>query len=60
MNKKKMGLVAKQNAAGWVFLAPASIMIFIMSFYPMVEAFITSFKTGSSANMQWADPITYN
>ena len=60
MNKKKMGLVAKQNLAGWVFLAPASFMIFVMSFYPMVQAFITSFKTGSSANMQWSNPLTYN
>ena len=60
MNKKKMGLVAKQNMAGWVFLAPASFMIFVMSFYPMVQAFITSFKTGSSANMQWSNPLTYN
>ena len=55
-----MGLVAKQNAAGWLFLAPASIMIFVMSFYPMVEAFITSLKTGSSASMEWANPLTYN
>ena len=61
MNKKqKAGVAAKQQRAGWVFLAPASALIFIMSFWPMIQAFITSFKTGSSANMQLADPITYN
>ena len=62
MNKKKSGfsVQAKQRTAGWVFLLPATILIAIMSFYPMVQAFITSFKTGSSANMQWADPTTYN
>lgn len=61
MNKKKgMGLLAKQKAAGWVFLIPASAMIFVMSFYPMVQAFIMSLKTGSSANMQWASPVIYN
>jgi lactose/L-arabinose transport system permease protein len=55
-----MGLLAKQKAAGWGFLAPASILIFVMSFYPMIQAFITSLKTGSSANLQWADPIFKN
>ena len=61
MKKKKgLGLLAKQEAAGWGFLAPASLLIFIMSFYPMVQAFITSLKTGSSANMQWADPVFKN
>ncbi len=61
MKKKKgLGLLAKQEAAGWGFLAPASLLIFIMSFYPMVQAFITSLKTGSSANMQWAEPIFKN
>ena len=61
MEKKKgMSVLAKQRAAGWGFLLPASIMIFIFSFYPMVAALITSFKTGSSANMQWAEPAIYN
>ena len=59
-NKKKMGLLAKQRAAGWIFLFLASAMIVVMSFYPMVRALITSFKTGSSANLQWADPLIYN
>ena len=58
--KNKMGLLAKQKAAGWMFLVLASAMIIVMSFYPMVQALITSFKTGSSANMQWAAPLTYN
>ena len=58
--KKTMGLLAKQKAAGWLFLVLASAMIIVMSFYPMVQALITSFKTGSSANMAWADPFNYN
>lgn len=43
-----------------MYLAPATILIFIMSFWPIIQAVITSFKTGSSANMQWANPLTYN
>lgn len=60
-NKKKgMSITGKQKAAGWMYLAPATILIFIMSFWPIIQAVITSFKTGSSANMQWANPLTYN
>ena len=60
-NKKKgMSITGKQRAAGWMYLAPATILIFIMSFWPIIQAVITSFKTGSSANMQLANPLTYN
>ncbi len=62
MEKKKKGfsVTAKQKAAGWAFLTPATIFIFVMSFWPMFSAFLTAFKTGSSANMVWAEPIFYN
>ena len=60
-NKKKgMSISGKQRAAGWMYLAPATVLIFIMSFWPIIQAVITSFKTGSSANMKWANPLTYN
>ena len=60
-NKKKgMSITDKQRAAGWIYLTPATILIFIMSFWPIIQAVITSFKTGSSANMQWANPFAYN
>lgn len=60
-NKKKgMSITGKQRAAGWIYLAPATVLIFIMSFWPIIQAVITSFKTGSSANMQWANPFAYN
>ena len=58
--KKGMTLVAKQRTAGWLFLAPASIMIAVMSFYPMIRAFIISLQTGAGANMRFADPIFSN
>ena len=62
MNSKEKGmtLATKQKAAGWIFLAPASIMIAIMSFYPMIRAFIISLQTGAGANMRFADPIFSN
>ncbi len=59
-NKKGLGLLAKQKLAGWIFLLPASILIFIMSFYPMVQAIIMSLNTGSSAKLEGAEPLNYN
>ena len=61
MNSKKKGmsLIAKQRAAGWTFLAPASILIAIMSFYPMVRAFIISLQKGTGANMRFTGFSNY-
>ena len=62
MNSKKKGmtLIAKQKAAGWAFLTPATLMIAVMSCYPMVRAFIISLQTGTGANMRFAEPIFNN
>ncbi len=58
--KKGMSLITKQRAAGWAFLTPATILIAVMSFYPMVRAFIISLQTGTGTNMSFAEPITSN
>ena len=58
--KKRMSLLAKQSAAGWIFLTPAALLIAVMAFWPMIQAFIMSLQTGSSANMQWSEPIFNN
>ena len=55
-----MTLVAKQKAAGWAFVTPATLMIVVMSFYPMVRAFLISLQTGAGANMRFAEPIFSN
>lgn len=52
--------VGNQGTAGWIFLAPATLLIAVMAFYPIIQALITSFKTGSSAKMTWANPIIFN
>lgn len=59
-NKKGMTLIAKQRVAGWAFLTPATLMIAVMSFWPMIQAFIISLQTGTGANMRFADPIFNN
>lgn len=61
MKKKRgFGLLSKQHAAGWAFLSVATLLICVMSFYPIIEAVVTAFKTGPSSRMSWATPITYN
>lgn len=60
MKKQRRTVTAKQHAAGWIYLAPATLLIAVMSFWPIIQAVITSFKTGSSANMKWAEPVIYN
>lgn len=59
-NSKGLNIEGKQKRAGWFFLAPATLMIAVFSFYPMIQAFITSFTTGTGVNTKVADPINYN
>ena len=61
MEKKRgLTLLQKQSRAGWIFLTPATVLIAVMSFWTMISAFLMSLKTGSSANMQWNQPIFNN
>lgn len=50
----------KQSAAGWAFLTPATLMIVIFSFYPMVQAFLTSMKRGLPTALTYSDPLWRN
>ncbi|MDD2972622.1 MAG: sugar ABC transporter permease [Lachnospiraceae bacterium] len=54
-----MMLKEKQNLTGWGFLAPATLMIAVMSFYPMFRALILSFKTGIGTGMTWSGLYNY-
>jgi lactose/L-arabinose transport system permease protein len=54
-----MGLVAKQQRKGWIFLAPAAIMIALMSFLPMIQAFIISLQTGQGNNLTFTGFSNY-
>lgn len=57
--KKKLTLGQKHNFTGWAFLAPAVILIVAMSFVPMIQALILSFKTGIGANMTYTGITNY-
>lgn len=58
-NKKKFSLSQKQNISGWIFLTPATLLIAIMSFYPMIRAIILSMQTGVGAKISFAGLTNY-
>ena len=57
--KKKMSLSKRQNLTGWAFLTPATLMISVMSFWPMIQAFILSFQKGKGNNLRFAGVDNY-
>lgn len=57
--RKKMSLNRRHNLTGWAFLAPATIMIAIMSFLPMIQAFLLSLQTGKGANLSFTGLTNY-
>ena len=60
MNKRKgLNMEQKRNLTGWAFLLPASILIFVFCFYPMVQALILSFQTGTGSAVQPAGFANY-
>ncbi len=56
---KPIALSKKQNMAGWIFLSPAVLLIALMSFYPMIYAFLLSLKRGKGTNLRFAGLYNY-
>lgn len=56
---KKLTLEKKYKLAGWGFLTPAAILIFVMCFYPMVRSFFMSLQAGLANNLQFAGLRNY-
>lgn len=60
MNKRKgLNMEQRRNLTGWAFLLPASILIFVFCFYPMVQALILSFQKGTGSAVQPAGFANY-
>lgn len=58
-SKKKMSLEKKQNLTGWGFLTPATLLIAVMSFWPMIQALILSFQSGKGNDLKFAGLFNY-
>ncbi len=57
--RKKRSLSKKHNLTGWAFLTPATVMIAIMSFLPMIKAFILSLQVGKANNLTFGGFSNY-
>ena len=55
-----MSLDKKHNLTGWIFLTPAALLILLISFIPMIQAFLLSFKMGKGNDLKPAAPIFAN
>ncbi|KGA97391.1 lactose ABC transporter permease [Alkalihalobacillus alcalophilus ATCC 27647 = CGMCC 1.3604] len=58
MNSIK-GLQSKTTFAGWGFIGLATLMICLFYFYPMIQALILSFQTGSGNNLTFVGLDNY-
>ena len=55
----KSALAPKLNRRAWIFIIPSLVLIIAFVFYPMIQAFITSFQTGAGNNLGWTGIANY-
>nr|WP_087071294.1 sugar ABC transporter permease [Paenibacillus bovis] len=48
-----MGNRVREGITGWTFVGIAALLIFIFFFYPMIQALILSFQTGTGMNLKF-------
>jgi len=58
-DKHGVSIRAKNAFTGWSFILVAVLMIMAFYFYPMLEALILSFKTGTGANLAFTGWSNY-
>lgn len=49
----------KLNRTAWIFIIPSIILIVAFVFYPMIQAFITSFQNGTGNNLAFTGVDNY-
>ena len=59
MKNQKNGLNPKLNRTAWLFIIPSLILIVAFVFYPMIQAFVTSFQTGVGNNLEFSGLTNY-
>lgn len=57
--KKQMNMQTRDNLTGWMFIAPAALLILTMSFIPIFRALVLSFHTGLGENMEFVGFSNY-
>ena len=59
VTKRSLTLEKKFRITGWIFLLPATALIFAFCFYPMLQAVLLSFKRGNGKNETWVGLQNY-
>lgn len=59
-NRSRLSGARRRSLTGWAFLLPASLLILLVSFIPMIQAFFLSLQTGRGTNLSFADPLWVN
>ncbi|WP_213513799.1 carbohydrate ABC transporter permease [Paenibacillus montaniterrae] len=54
-----MSIQRKSNLTGWLFVSLAVIMIVVFYFYPMLQALLLSFKSGTGMNLEFVGLDNY-
>ncbi len=56
---KHYSLEKKLKLFGWLFVAPASLLIIVLSFYPMIYSFVLSLQSGVANNLHFTGLRNY-
>ena len=55
----KLTYSKKLRLTGWLFILPSVLLVFVMSFYTISQAFLTSFQSGTGSRMTYAGLKNY-
>ncbi|WP_312645408.1 sugar ABC transporter permease [Hydrogenoanaerobacterium sp.] len=55
----KVRKITQENKVGWAFVILPTVLIFLFSFYPMIQSLIMSFKTGMGISLNFAGLANY-
>lgn len=56
---RKLSLTKKINLYGWLFVIPAALLIIVLNFYPMIQAFLMSLQSGTGNNLKFSGVSNY-
>lgn len=56
---KKNNVYSKLDRKSWLFIIPSLILIVSFVFYPMIQAFFTSFQVGTANNTEFGGIANY-
>ena len=56
---KKKNIHGRLDLKAWIFIIPGLVLILSFVFYPMIQAFLTSFQTGVANNLEFGGLANY-